>query len=138
MGFVLGETEETVWRWLARAAPTAYAMTAHLWRDLPVTQGPRDEMWTWGRRQPVQQANTDGASTAWSAAVRGLWTFARAWQLLQMTAAVVLGGPGVFRAGVSGALAALGAVYHPVQPVPRPGQAGRSRKPVQAASPELA
>ena len=44
MGFVLGVTEATVLAWLRRAAQQAAPITAHLLRDLPVTQGQRDEM----------------------------------------------------------------------------------------------
>jgi transposase-like protein len=51
IGFVLGVTEETVLEWLRRAAQKAHEINAHLLRDLPVTQGQLDEMWSFIRRQ---------------------------------------------------------------------------------------
>jgi len=54
MGFVLGVTEETVLQWLRRAAQKAHEINAHLLRDLPVTQGQLDEMWSFIRRKQAQ------------------------------------------------------------------------------------
>jgi transposase-like protein len=62
VGFVLGVTEETVLEWLRRAAQKAHEINAHLLRDLPVTQGQLDEMWSFIRRKHAQQAGSDGES----------------------------------------------------------------------------
>ena len=108
IGFVLGVTEETVLAWLRRAAQKAHEINVHLRRDLPVTQGQRDAMWRFIRRQHAQEAGPDGESPAWSedgrqwvwssfapefprilAAFVGPRTFASALRLIEMTAAVV-------------------------------------------------
>src|SRR5215470_14065090 len=110
IGFVLGVTEETVLEWLRRAAQKAHEINAHLLRDLPVTQVQLDEMWSFIRRKKAQQASPDGESTEESedgrqwvwislapefrlilAAFVGPRTFESALQLIQITAAVVLG-----------------------------------------------
>jgi transposase-like protein len=110
MGFVLGVTAATVLEWLRRAAPQAHEINAHRLRDLPVTQVQLDEMWSVILRQPAQQAGSDGESMAgredgrqwvWIsfapalrlilAAFVGPWTFHSALQLIQRTAAGVLG-----------------------------------------------
>src|SRR5262245_65648168 len=125
-GFVLGVTEETVLAWLRRAAQKAHAINAHLLRNLPVTQVQLDEMWSFIRRKHAQQAEPDGESPELSedgrqwvwisfapefrlilAAFVGPRTFASALQLIQMTAAVILGVPGFFSDGSSCYLSAL-------------------------------
>jgi hypothetical protein len=112
IGLVLGVTEETVLEWLRRAAHQGREINVHLLWDLPVTQVQLDEMWSFIRRKHAQQAGPDGESTALSedgrqwvwmsfapecrlilAAFVGPRTFESALQLMQMTAAVVRGGP---------------------------------------------
>jgi transposase-like protein len=140
MGFVLGVTEEPVLMWLERAAPKAHELNAPLLRDLPVTQVQRDEMWSCIKRQHAQKADADGERSdlsedgrqwVWSsfapacrlilAAFVGPRTFHSALQLIQMTAAVVLGVPCCFSDGFSGYLSALLEVYHTLKPCPRTG-----------------
>ena len=131
IGFVLGVTEATVLEWLRRAAQKAEEIKAHLLRELPVTQGQLDEMWTFIRRKHAKEAGPDGESTALSedgrqwvwisfapefrlilAAFVGPRTFASALQLIQLTAAVVLGVPCFFSDGFSCYLAALIEISH--------------------------
>lgn len=156
IGFVLGVTEETVLEWLRRAAHKAQEINAHLLRDLPVTQVQLDEMWSFIRRKHAQQAAPDGESPEGSedgrqwvwisfapevrlilAAFVGPRTFDSALQLVQMTAAVVLGVPCFFSDGFSCYLSALIEVYHTLQTVPRTGKPGRPKQPVKEPHPEL-
>jgi IS1 family transposase/transposase-like protein len=156
IGFVLGVTEETVLEWLRRAAQKAHEINTHLLRDLPVTQVQLDEMWHFIRRQQALQAGPDGESTAWSedgrqwvwisfapefrrilAAFVGPRTFDSALQLMQMTAAVVLGVPCFFSDGFSCYLSALIEVYHTLKTFPRTGKPGRPKQPIKEPHPEL-
>jgi IS1 family transposase/transposase-like protein len=156
IGFVLGVTEETVLEWLRRAAHKADEINAHLLRDLPVIQVQLDEMWSFIRRKHAQQAAPDGESPEGSADGRqwvwisfapevrlilaafvGPRTFDSAWQLIQMTAAVVLGVPCFFSDGFSCYLSALIEVYHTLKTFPRTGKPGRPKQPVQEPHPEL-
>jgi transposase-like protein/IS1 family transposase len=156
IGFVLGVTEATVLEWLRRAAQKAHEIHAHLLRDLPVTQVQLDERWSFIRRKHAQQAGPDGASTEGSedgrqwvwiscapefrrilAAFVGPRTFDSAWQLIQMTAAVVLGVPCFFSDGFSCSLSALIEVYHTFKTFPRTGKPGRPKQPVQEPHPDL-
>jgi IS1 family transposase/transposase-like protein len=156
IGFVLGVTEETVLEWLRRAAQQAHEINAHLLRALPVTQVQLDEMWSFIRRKQAPQASPDGESPEESedgrqwvwisfapefrlilAALVGPRTFASALQLIQMTAAVVLGVPCFFSDGFSCYLSALIAVYHTLKTLPRTGKPGRPRKPVKELHPDL-
>src|SRR5262245_57577534 len=54
-----------------------------------------------------------------------------------MTAAVIWGVPGLFRAGFRGYLSALSAVSHTLQTFPRTGTPGRPKQPVKAPHPAL-
>jgi IS1 family transposase/transposase-like protein len=156
IGFVRGVTEESVLVWLRRAAQKAHEINAHLLRELPVTQVQLDEMWNFIRRKQAQQAGADGESTELSedgrqwvwisfapefrlilATVVGPRTFASALQLIQMTAAVVLGVPCFFSDGFSGYLTALVEVYHTLTTFPRTGKPGRPKQPVKEPHPEL-
>ena len=156
IGFVLGVTEETVLEWLRRAAQKAHEINAHLLRDLPVTQVQLDEMWSFIRRKHAQQAGPDGESTELSedgrqwvwisfapefrlilAAFVGPRTFDSALQLIQMTAAVVLGVPCFFSDGFSCYLSALIEIYHTLKTFPRTGKPGRPRKSVKEPHPDL-
>jgi IS1 family transposase/transposase-like protein len=156
IGFVLGVTEETVLMWLERAAHKAHEINAHLLRDLPVTQVQLDEMWSFIRRKHALQADADGESTEWSedgrqwvwisfapefrlilAALVGPRTFDSALQLIQRTAAVVLGVPCFFSDGFSCYLSALIEVYHTLKTFPRTGKPGRPRHPVKAPHADL-
>jgi hypothetical protein len=154
LGLVLGVTAATVLAWRRRAAQKAHEMNAHLLRDLPVTQVQLDEMWHCIRRKQAQQAGPDGESSDLSADGRqwvwisfapefrlilaafvGPRTFARALQLIQMTAAVVLGVPCCFRDGCSGDLSALIEVSQTLQTFPRTGKPGRPKQPVKEPPP---
>ena len=156
ISFVLGVTEETVLAWLRRAAQKAHEINVHLLRDRPVTQVQLDEMWSFIRRKHAQQADPDGESPEWSedgrqwvwisfapefrlilAAFVGPRTFDSALQLIQMTAAVVLGVPCFFSDGFSCYLSALLAVSHALKTFPRTGKPGRPKQPVKEPHPEL-
>ena len=156
ISFVLGVTEETVLEWLRRAAQKAHEINVYLLRDLPVTQLQLDEMWSFIRRKHAQQADPDGESTELSedgrqwvwisfapefrlilAAFIGPRTFDSALQLIQMTAAVVLGVPCFFSDGFSCYLSALIEAYHTLKTFPRTGKPGRPRKPVKEPHPDL-
>jgi IS1 family transposase/transposase-like protein len=156
ISFVLGVTEETVLEWLRRAAQKAHEINVHLLRDLPVTQVQLDELWNFIRRKQTQQADLDGESTELSedgrqwvwisfapefrlilAAFVGPRTFASALQLIQMTAAVVLGVPCFFSDGFSCYLSALLEVYHSLKTFPRTGKQGRPKQPVKEPHPDL-
>src|SRR5215470_7501834 len=156
IGFVLGVTEETVLEWLRRAAQKAHEINTHLLRDLPVTQVQLDEMWNFIRRQQALQAGPDGESTDCSedgrqwvwisfapelrlilAALVGPRTFDSALQLIQMTAAVVVGVPCFFSDGFSCYLAALIEVSHTLKTFPRTGKPGRPKQPMKEPHPDL-
>jgi IS1 family transposase/transposase-like protein len=156
IGFVLGVTEATILEWLRRAAQQAHEINAHLLRDLPVTQVQLDEMWSFIRRKHAQQAGSDGESLEGSedgrqwvwisfapefrlilAAFVGPRTFDSALQLIEMTAAVVLGVPCFFSDGFRCYLSALLEVYHTLKPFPRPGKPGRPQQPILAPHPDL-
>jgi IS1 family transposase/transposase-like protein len=156
IGFVLGVTEDTVLEWLRRAAQKAHEINAHLLRDLPVTQVQLDEMWSFIRRKHAPQAGPDGESTelredgrqwVWIsfapefrlilAAFVGPRTFESALQLIQITAAVVLGIPCFFSDGFSCYLSALIEVYPTLKTFPRTGKPGRPKQPVKEPPPEL-
>jgi IS1 family transposase/transposase-like protein len=156
ISFVLGVTEETVLEWRRRAAQKAHEINGHLLRDLPVTQVQLDEMWSFIRRKHAQQAEPDGESTELSedgrqwvwisfapafrlilAAFVGPRTFDSALQLIQMTAAVILGVPCFFSDGFSCYLSALIEAYHTLKTFPRTGKPGRPRKPVKEPHPDL-
>ena len=148
IGFVLGVTEETVLMWLERAAQKAHEINMHLLRNLPVTQVQLDEMWSFIRRKHAQQAEADGESPDLSedgrqwvwisfapefrlilAAFVGPRTFDSALQLIQLTAAVILGVPCFFSDGFSCYLSALIEVYHTLKTFPHTGKPGRPQKP---------
>jgi hypothetical protein len=156
IGFVLGVTEETILEWLRRAAQKAHEVNVSLLRDLPVTQVQLDEMWNFIRRKHAHQAGPDGESTELSedgrqwvwisfapefrlilATFVGPRTFASALQLIQMTAAVVLGVPCFFSDGFSCYLSALVEVYHTLKVFPRTGKPGRPKQPVKEPHPAL-
>ena len=156
IGFVLGVTEATVLEWLRRAAQQAHELNIHLLRDLPVTQVQLDEMWNFIRRKHAQQAAPDGESSDLSADGRqwvwisfapefrlilaafvGPRTFDSALQLIQMTAAVVLGVPCFFSDGFSCYLSALIQVYHTLKTFPRTGKPGRPKQPMKEPHPDL-
>jgi hypothetical protein len=156
IGLVLGVTEDTVLEWLRRAAQKAHEINAHLLRDLLVTQVQLDEMWSFMRRKHAQQAGPDGESPECSADGRqgvgisfapefrlilaafvGPRTLESALQLLQITAAVVLGVPCFFSDGFSCYLSALIEVYHTLKTCPRTGKPGRPKQPVKEPHPEL-
>jgi IS1 family transposase/transposase-like protein len=156
IGFVLGVTEATVLEWLRRAAQKAEEINAHLLRELPVTQVQLDEMWNFIRRKHAKEAGPDGESTALSedgrqwvwisfapefrlilAAFVGPRTSESALQLIQMTAAVVLGVPCFFSDGFRCYLSALIEVSHTLTTFPRTGMPGRPKQPLKAPHPEL-
>ena len=71
------------------------------------------------------------------AAFVGPRTFDSALQLIQMTAAVVLGVPCFFSDGFSCYLAALVEVYHTLKTFPRTGKPGRPKQPIKEPHPDL-
>jgi len=156
MGFVLGVTEATVLEWLRRAAQQAAQINAHRLRNLPVTQVQLDAMWNFSRRKHAPHAGPDGESSerradgrqwVWSsfapefrlilAAFVGPRTFASALQLIQLTAAVVVGVPCFFSDGFSCDLAALIEVSHTLKTFPRTGKPGRPKQPMKEPHPDL-
>jgi hypothetical protein len=156
VGVVLGVTEETGLEWRRRAAQQAHESNEPLLRDRPVTQGQLDEMWSCIRRPPASEANSDGERPdlsedgrqwVWSsfapqdrlslAAFVGPRTFESAGQLIELTAAVVLGVPCFCSEGCRGDLAALIEVYHPLTTLPRTGKPGRSQQPRKEPHPDL-
>jgi transposase-like protein len=156
IGFVLGVTEETVLKWLERAAQKAHEMHAPRLRDLPVTEVQRDKMWSGITRKHAQQAAADGESTdlsedgrqwVWSsvaphsrlilATFVGPRTFESALQLMGLPAAGVLGVPCCFSDGCSGYLSALLEVSHTLKTFVPTGKRGRPRKALQEPHPEL-
>lgn len=64
-------------------------------------------------------------------------TFESALQLIELTAAVVLGIPVFFSDGFSRYLPALVAVYHQLKTFARTGRPGRLRQPVKEPHPNL-
>jgi IS1 family transposase len=149
-------TEQTILEWLARAARKAAEINAHLLRDLPITQVQLDEMWTFIERKRAKEAGPDGEALAGSedgrqwiwisyapecrlmlAAFVGPRTSESALQLIQMTAAIVLGIPCFFSDGFSAYLPALMAFYHQIRVFARTGKKGRPRNPVMEPHPEL-
>lgn len=156
IGFVLGVTEETVLMWLERAAQKAHEINSHLLRELPVTEVQLDEMWSFIKRKHAQQAEAGGESSDLSedgrqwvwisfapeyrlilAAFVGPRTFDSALQLIQMTAAVVLGVPCFFSDGFSCYLSALIEAYHRLKSFPRTGKRGRPKQPLKEPHPDL-
>jgi IS1 family transposase/transposase-like protein len=156
IGFVLGVTEETVLEWLRRAAHKAQEINAHLLRDVPITEVQLDEMWNFIKRKHAQQAEADGESSdlnedgrqwVWVsfapefrlilAAFVGPRTFASALQLIQMTAAVVVGVPCFFSDGFSCYLSALIEAYHTLKTFAPTGKRGRPKQGVKEPHPEL-
>ena len=156
IGFVLGVTEETVLMWLERAAQKVQEINTHLLRELPVTEVQLDEMWSFIKRKHAQQAETDGESGDLSedgrqwiwisfapqyrlilAAFVGPRTFDSALQLIQMTAAVVLGVPCFFSDGFSCYLSALIEAYHTLKTFEPTGKPGRPKQPVKEPHPDL-
>ena len=156
IGFVLGVTEETVLMWLERAAQKAHEINAHLLRDLPVTEVQLDEMWSFIKRKHAQQAEADGESTELSedgrqwvwisfapefrlilATFVGPRTLQSALQLMQMTAAAVLGVPCFFSDGFSCYLSALLETYHTLKTFEPTGKRGRPKQPVKEPHPDL-
>jgi transposase-like protein len=156
IGFVLGVTEDTVLAWLGSASKKAHEINTPLLRDLPVPEVQLDEMWRFIRRKHAQQAGPDGDSPDRSedgrqwvwisfapefrlilAAFVGPRTLDSALQLLERTAAVVLGVPCFFSDGFRGSLSALLEVYHPLQTLPRTGKPGRPQQPRKAPHADL-
>jgi IS1 family transposase len=142
--------------WLERAAHKAHEINMHLLRNLPVTQVQLDEMWSFIRRKHAQQAEADGESPDLSedgrqwvwisfapefrlilAALVGPRTFASALQLIQRTAAVVLGIPCFFSDGFSCYLSALIEVYHTLKTFPRTGKPGHPKQPLKEPHADL-
>jgi hypothetical protein len=156
IGFGLGVTEETVVAWLRRAAHQVEAINRHLLRDLPVTQGHRDEMGNCIERKHARQTEAAGESLpdgeegrpgGWScfapafrlmiAAVVGPRTRDTAKAVVAATTARVAGIPAFFSAGFPGSLAALIAAFHVVTPCAHPGKRGHPRLPRCEPHPEL-
>ena len=148
IGFVLGVTEETVLRWLRRAAHHADAINHHLLRALPVTHVQLDEMWNFIARKHTCETDTagesgpdseDGRQWVWIsfapefrlmiAAIVGPRTLDTAKEVVAATKARVAGIPAFFSDGFTCYLAALLAAFHVVTTFARTGKRGRPRKP---------
>ena len=156
IGFVLGVTEETVLEWLRRAAQKAHeinapccgicpsprcnsmkcgasfgaSMLSRLARMVKVCSGARTgRQWVWISFAPEFRLIL--------AAFVGPRTFVSALQLVQMTAAVVLGVPCFFSDGFSCYLSAPIVAYDTLQTFPRTGKPGRPKKPVKEPHPAL-
>jgi hypothetical protein len=156
IGFVLGGTEDTVWRGLRRAAHPADALNRPRLQALPVTHGQLDEMGNFIARTQTCETDAAGASGpdseegrqwGWlrlapecrvmSAAIVGPRTLDTAKEVVAATKARVAGIPVCFRAGVTCDLAALSAAFHVVTTLARPGKRGRPRPPRGAPHPAL-
>jgi IS1 family transposase len=157
MSFVLGMTEETVLKWLERAARKAEDINTALLTDLPVTTVQLDEMWSVVQRkvseyaadgeQESPQDAEDGRQWVWLsyapefrlilAAVVGPRTSETALTLIQKTARIVSGIPAFFSDGFSAYVQALIEWYHTVKTFPRTGKPGRPKKPVKELHPDL-
>jgi transposase-like protein/IS1 family transposase len=149
-------TEESVLRWLRRAAQKAEQINEHLLKDVRVTQVQLDEMWNFIARKHSEEASsdkesppesTDGRQWVWIsyapefrlmlAVLVGPRSAQSALRLIQMTAAIVLGVPCFFSDGFSCYLPALIACYHTLKVFPRTGKPGRPKDPVKEAHPDL-
>ena len=125
-------------------------------RDVQVTQGQLDALWSCIARTHSLAASVDGESPEESvdgrqwvwvsfapefrlmlAAHVGPRTFQSALLLIQMTAAMVRGVPCFFSDGFRSSLPALVAVSHQMTECARTGKRGRPRKPVQEPPPDL-
>lgn len=156
IAFVLGVTEQTGLEWLERAAAHAEKITTALLRDVPVTEGQLDEMWSFVKRKVSTQSDgdperpqeaDDGRQWVWVryapqyrlmlATVVGPRTYAPAWQRIQLTARIVLGIPAFFSDGFSPYFQALLACYQTITTFPRTGKRGAPKKPVTAPHPDL-
>jgi len=154
--FVLGVTEETVLAWLARAAHTAQEIHVHVLRELPMTQGQLDEMWTFIERKHACETDTAGESVpdgeegrqgVWIscapecrlmiAAVVGPRTRDTATEVVAATKARVAGIPVCFSDGFTCSLATRIAAFHVVTTFASTGRRGRPRKPLCAPHPDL-
>jgi transposase-like protein len=154
--FVLGVTEETLIEWLRRVSIKAEEINAQLLREVRATQIQLDEMWNFIARKCSQGSDSRGESLAESddgrqwiglsyapecrlivAAIVGPRTFQSALQLIQLTAAVLVGVPAFFSDCLSSYLPALIAVYHRLKVFPHTGKRGRPRKPVLEPNEEL-
>ncbi len=154
--FVLGVTEETILRWLRRAAGKAGEINERLLRNLPVTQVQLDEMWNFIGSKHAKESGADGEASPGSedgrqwlwislapqfrlipAAYVGPRTFESAQALIRMTATVVAGIPSFFSDGFSCYLSALIEIYHHVKTFPRTGKRGRPKNPVIEPHPKL-
>jgi hypothetical protein len=156
MCLVLGVTEETVLAWRRRAAHQAEAIHRPLLRNLPVTQGQRDEMGNFIARKHA--CETDAAGESWPDGAegrQGVWisfapalrwilaagvgprTLDTATEVVAATNARVAGIPACFSDGFTCSLAALIAACHVVTTFPRPGKRGRPRKPRCAPHPDV-
>jgi hypothetical protein len=156
ISFVLGVTEEPVLAWLRRVAHQAEAITRHLLRNLPVTQGQLDEMWHFIGRQHARETDEagesvpdgeDGRQGVWVsfapecrvmiAAVVGPRTLDMAKEVVAVTTARVAGIPACCSDGFTCSLAARIAAFHVVTTCASTGKRGRPRKPLCAPHPDL-
>jgi len=153
IGCGLGVTAQTVVAWRKRAAEQADERKRPLRRPLSVTEGPLDERWHVIARTDAQQGAPDGAR--WPQRAEGrpwLWlsdapalrrlraacvgprTSDRAGTWIAMTAAGVMGGPGVCSEGFRWSVAA---VSPQSTACARPGTRGHPRTPVVAPHPDV-
>jgi transposase-like protein len=147
ISFAVGVQEETILRWLQRAAEQAERVNAQLLQEVDVSQVQLDELWNFVGRKQVETAQANGEASEESADGRhwlGLSyapdyclllatvveprTLNNAQRLIQPTAAVVKGVLCFFSDGFSGYFTAVLGCYQRVIHVPRTGKGGRPHK----------
>jgi len=157
ISFAVGVTEETILRWLQRAAEQSERVNARLLQEVQVSQVQLDELWNFVARKQAEQSQADGEADQESADQESadqerpdgrhwVWlsyapesclllatevgprTLNHAQRLIQKTASVVQGVPCFFSDGFSCYFSALLSCYQQVTHFPRTGKRGRPRK----------
>jgi len=157
IAFVTGITEETILRWLDRAATKADEINQALLREVNATQVQLDEMWSFVLRKISEHAkdgnhespqeSEDGRQWVWIsyapefrlilAVIVGPRTYETALTLIQRTAYIIKGIPAFFSDGFSCYLKALIECYYQIKTFIRTGERGRPKNPVKEAHPDL-
>jgi IS1 family transposase/transposase-like protein len=147
ISFAVGVKEETILRWLQRAAEQSERVNARLLQEVQVSQVQLDELWNFVARKQAEHSQADGEACQESPDGRhwvwlsyapesclllatevGPRTLNHAQSLIQKTAAVVQGVPCFFSDGFSCYFTALLDCYQQVIHFPRTGKRGRPRK----------
>ena len=156
ISFAVGVQEETILRWLQRAAAQAERVNAQLLQEVQVSQVQLDELWNFVARKQAETAQANGEASEESpdgrhwvwlsyapeyclllATVVGPRTLNNAQRLIQQTAAVVQGVPCFFSDGFSCYFTALLGCYQQVIRFPHTGKRGRPRKDRVEPHPQL-